>query len=228
MRTPRTWTGSVATVVGVFVVGQVIGAGLFDLSDSHVVVSMFWVVVAAILSALWGRRVAVLFILPSAAAFVTNELISTSPVSPGFYSAASQIAPVILLALGLEEFSLRRQARTRFELVLFAVLLFYVVVAVGASLYGSAVCTGDLCQDFVIDWRVIGETYVILTAANLTAAGIVGGLVAIAGLAVVAGAEVGPRRAVADSESHSVQSPRSPSLVEAVLLWYALRRRSVR
>ena len=121
MRTPRTWTGSVATVVGVFVVGQVIGAGLFDLSDSHVVVSMFWVVVAAILSALWGRRVAVLFILPSAAAFVTNELISTSPVSPGFYSAASQIAPVILLALGLEEFSLRRQARTRFELVLFAV-----------------------------------------------------------------------------------------------------------
>jgi hypothetical protein len=230
-RTPSTWTASIATVLVVFVAGQVVGAWLYDLSGRHSVVAAFWVVVAVILSALWGPRLAVLFILPSAAAFVTNELVSTSPVSAGFYAAATQVAPVLLLALGLEEWSLRHQARTHFEKVLFIVLLSYIVLAVGAGLYGSGVCdaTAGSCRDLLLEWHVLGGTYVILTAANVAAAGIAGGLVAIAGLAALT--DPGPTPSPSPSpdtvrtEPTAVEPSRPPSVAETVLLWCLLRRR---
>jgi hypothetical protein len=229
MRTPQSWSASVVTVIGVLVIGTAAGGALFNLSGSETVVASFWAALACALSLAWGYRLAVLFIVPSATAFVTNELVSTSTVEPEFYSAVTQVAPVLLVALGLEAWSLRRYAQTPFEISLFVVLLAYVVLAVCASVYGSASCdaSGEPCQDILLQVHLFDSTSIILTAANISAAGLAGGLVAIPALALLSGSRANDPQPTSAIEGGTDQPPRPRrlTLVVAITLCYVLRRR---
>ena len=185
---PRNWLGSVAAVVIALVVGAAAGGLTFQVTQSVLVVSIAWAAIGLIACVLWGARVAALFIIPTTIAAVTGELTGTAPVDPAFYSTAGTIAPVLLVALGLEQWSLRREANTPFEKVLFVLLLLYVIVSIGASLYGSATCSssGSGCLNVIFSIHILRNAYFDATATDLTASGIAGGLAAMLSLAAIA------------------------------------------
>lgn len=162
---------------------------LFGRTGSVLSSVALFVLVGAALSALWGMRTAVLFVLPLTALAITSLVFSLQPVQPAFYSAAAQVGPVLLLVLGLEQRSLRQEARSTFEIVLFLVLFLYVAAAIVTALYGSAVCSDSSttgCRNTLLRLEV-GQVAVLFTAAGVTAAGLAGGLVAAIGLAGLSG-----------------------------------------
>src|SRR5436853_530864 len=81
------------------------------------------------------------------------------------------------------------------------VVLAYTALALSAALYGSAVCVSPerACVDVLLEFQTFPGVYVTLTAANVIAAGLAGGLIAILGLAVFARVPTsGPEGAPAD------------------------------
>ena len=183
-----TWAGSIAAVILAFAVGFVVGGVVFNVTQSNVLVGLVWIAIAVGASVLWGARIAALFVIPTGIAAVTGELIGTAPVDPAFYATAGTVSPVLLVALGLEQWSLRQQAKTPFEIVLFIVLLLYAVTSVGATLYGSGACASSSvsCVDLIFSIHLLPNAAFDASAADLAGSGIAGALTALLTLAVIA------------------------------------------
>ena len=178
--------------------GLLAGGWLIDQTLSVLSLVALWLGLALAFSVWWGLRLALLFVVPLSLGFVAGAIAGPEPVDPAYYSAVTQVAPVLLLVLGLEQRSLRDEVQSSFELFLFVLLLGYVAVALVSALHATAVCDSDDggCIDVFFRHHLVGVTDFGITAASMSAGGLIAGLTGAVALSVLGArtSAMGPER----------------------------------
>jgi hypothetical protein len=179
------------------------GAWVFERTESDVAVIALWVGIALGFSFLWGLRLALLFVVPFTCGILGGVIAGGYAADPAFFGSATQVGPVLLLVLGLEQRSLRDEVNSPLEMFLFVLLFGYVALAILTALYGSAVCHGQAgCDHILVEFRVVGIVGYSITVVSLTAGGLVAGLSGALSLSFLSA-----RKYVSDPGTPQVDTP---------------------